>query len=362
MTLACPSGAQDPNWCPQTTADALPSVLGLLPPGPAWDGAAVAGSVQNQYWSAFANLLAYTYARLCLFVDEFYCHSVNESFEQWSQDYALDDPCDPFGGHLCAKVASQGGAKCADFVEAALAIGWVVTCTDVSREPEPVAGGFIVGCTMLGETPVFEPRGSNLGLGELYPCNYGEVVSHPDPLAWARDSIVTASCPIPGSNLGYGPDVLESCCFIVGFYEKKEPNVAIESMYCNGNQSDTIFFDCPSAFPMGDGSPRPATAGWYDKNDNYIQWGNAFIWRLTVDTAASRALQIATIPPPPVEPASYSAAGQFMVGAFPFENTDGQVGGSPLCAFGEALDAFSICALERIAPAHTLLTYEVHHT
>ncbi|KAH2144788.1 hypothetical protein KXW37_004023, partial [Aspergillus fumigatus] len=81
------SGPQDPHWCPQNTDDALPAVLGLMPPGPAWDGAAVEGTVQNSYWRAYANVLSYTYQRLCKYVDEFFCKTVNESLDQWIAEY-----------------------------------------------------------------------------------------------------------------------------------------------------------------------------------------------------------------------------------------------------------------------------------
>lgn len=358
MTMtACPTGVQDSNWCPKTTDDVLPSVLALLPLGPAWSASSVEGTVQNGYWRTLANVLGFAYGRLCAFYDECFCSTVSESLDQWAKDYGLDDPCDPYGGNLCAKVASQGGAKCEDFVAAAEAIGWVVTCTDLSQEPEPIAGCFEVGCTMLGETPVFNPLGTALGLSELYPCNYGQVVNHPDPDKWENGKQFGASCPVPGSNLGFGPDENESCCFIVGYYDTTPVSVAVETTYCQG-YSDTILFDCPSSYPENAELPKPADYGWYDKNNNYTQWGNAFTWRLTVDVAASRALQAGNAPVV-VEPNTYSAAGQFMAGNIPFEDAGGQVGGSPLCSPNNAASAFAICALERIAPAHTQLTYEV---
>lgn len=354
--IACPTGVQDTNWCPQTTDDVLPSVLALLPVGPAWSASNVEGTVQNGYWRALANVLGFTYARMCAFYDEFFCTTVNESLDQWVKEYALDDPCDPFGGNLCAKVSSQGGAKCDDFVSAARAVGWVVACTDLSQEPEPIAGCFEVGCTMLGETPVFNPLGTALGLSSLDPCDYGEVVNHPDPARWEHGKHSGATCAVPGSNLGEGPDDGESCCFIVGYYDfTPKAEASASSGYCQ-NLSDTLYFDCPSNFPAGNGAPIPATAGWYDANRNYTQWGNAFTWKLSVDVAASRALQVSA---PATEPDTYAAAGQFMVGNIPFVDASGQVGGSPLCAADASYGAFSVCALERIAPAHTTLTYEV---
>src|SRR5262245_57634042 len=111
ILLSCPQG-QQPNWCPQSTDDALTSVLGLLPQGPVFEGASVPGTVQNSYWRAFASVLAYFYSRTCAYVDEFFCATVNESRDQWIAEYALNDPCDPYGNNLCLKVAADGGATC----------------------------------------------------------------------------------------------------------------------------------------------------------------------------------------------------------------------------------------------------------
>ncbi len=90
-----------------------------MPPGPAWDGAAVEGTVQNSYWRAYANVLSYTYQRLCKYVDEFFCKTVNESLDQWIAEYGLDDECDPYGHNLlqvevarwsgCVEVARWSG-------------------------------------------------------------------------------------------------------------------------------------------------------------------------------------------------------------------------------------------------------------
>ncbi|TNY10624.1 hypothetical protein EW662_21980, partial [Escherichia coli] len=77
-------------------------------------------------------MLSYTYQRLCKYVDEFFCKTVNESLDQWIAEYGLDDECDPYGHSLCIKVAAQGGATCDYFVQMAQLSGWSIACEDTT--------------------------------------------------------------------------------------------------------------------------------------------------------------------------------------------------------------------------------------
>lgn len=364
LLFSCPPGPQ-PDWCPRTTDDVLPSVIGLLPPGPVWEGANIAGTVQNSYWRAYANVLGYTYGRLCDFVDEFFCATVKESRDQWITEYGLDDACDPYGFNLCLKVAATGGATCDYFVSMALLSGYVITCNDLTKEPEPIAGCFEVGCTPLGPTPVFTRFGGSLGYGQIGTCQYGEVVHHPDIAKWENGKTFGAACTVPGSNLGQGPDTDESCCFICGWYEIDTPQAsALPDDFCHPIP-DRIEFECPRRVIDTDHSPCPSTrrilAGM-DDNGNYSEWGLAYVWEVTVDLAASTAALIAATPPPPADPPTTSQAGDFMVGRFVGLPDDPTIGGTPLCADSTVNPDqanFALCFLDRIKPAHTVLNVKV---
>ena len=371
--IACPSGLQD-NWCPTTTAEVLPTVLGLLPPGPAWEAASVTGTIQNQYWSGFANLLGYTYSRLCAFVDEFFCATVNESLDQWVAEFGLNDECDPYGRNLCVKVASQGGTTCDYFVSMSRLSGWVISCHDTSKDPEPIAGCFEVGCTGLGPTPVFNPFGSALGYGRDSLCDYGQVTSHPDPAKWENGHTAGAICAVPGSNMGFGPDTNESCCLIVGYYDLDPVVVPFVSDFCQA--ADTIYFECPANNPYDLTLLRPQapTIGAPDATGNYTDWGQAYCWEVTVDLPASWALQASNAAAalaaenaklteigadiPPIY--TSSEAGDFMVGDIPPNVLNPLHGGTPLCISEDrAGPTFVLCFLNLIKPAHTTLNVKV---
>jgi uncharacterized protein YmfQ (DUF2313 family) len=362
MSLLLGCDTTQPDWCPQTTDDVLPSVLGLLPPGPAWDGAKVQGTVQNTYWRAYSNVLAYTYSRMCAYVDEFFCLTVNESRDQWIEEFGLDASCDPYGNNLCLKVAANGGATCAYFVQMAALSGYVITCNQLD-DNEPIAGCFEVGCTGLGPTPVFSKFGSNLGYGQIGVCFYGEVVQHPDPKHWENGKGLGSTCLVPGSNLGQGPDTDESCCFICGWYEMPIPVVAAAVPDFCAPLPDVITFECPRRDVPSDTSPCPSYRTMLrgmDDNGNYSEWGNAYIWEVTLDAAASAALQTTT--PPTGVVGTTSQAGDFMVGNF-VGLPDGTPGcGTPLC-FGDTVDIgpnnIVLCFLDLLKPAHTVLHVKV---
>jgi hypothetical protein len=339
----------------------MTGVQGLFPPGPSFHSVNVEGTQQYHYWRAFSNVLGYTYSRLCDYVDEFFCATVNESRDQWIEEYGLNDPCDPYGHNLCLKVAAEGGATCDYFVQMAALSGLSITC-NAADIPEPIAGCFEVGCTPLGPTPTFVGRGSRLGYGQQNVCDFGEVVDHPNPDKWENGRTNGASCPVPGSNLGDGPDQYESCCMIVGYYDFHVDVLPTDSSYCQ-NASTTITFECPLSPRGTDTSPCPTTPDvtrQLDATGNYSDWGHAYVWEVTVDLSAT--------PIPPTTPGSEpdpdapsSQAGCFMVG-LPLFTTDGSsAGGTELCAeFAGAIDpTFTICFLDRIKPAHTTLNVKV---
>lgn len=350
------------GWCPRTIDDTMPSVIGLLPPGPVWDAAAIEGTVQYSYWRATSSVLAYFYSRSCDYVNEFFCATVNESVDQWNAEFGMGDPCDPYGNDLCLKVAADGGANCAAFVEVAARLGWVITCDNLGADPEPVAGCFEVGCTPLGPTPVFVGKGDTIGYGQRGACDYGEVVEHPDPSKWENGFTKGASCPVPGSNLGEGPGDDESCCFIVGFYDFNIVDTPLQADFCQ-SPVETIFFDCPRVAVPADLSPCPQISTELrgtDDNGNYSEWGLAFVWEVGVDAAASTAAQQAALPPTPPDE-SISMAGAFMVG-LPLFTTDGSsAGGAQLCALSLPPPAttLALCFLDQIKPAHTQLIVKV---
>ena len=274
------------------------------------------------------------------------------------EEYGLNDECDPYGHNLCVKVAAEGGANCEYFVEIAALSGWVIDCHDTSRDPEPIAGCFEIGCTPLGPTPVYNPTGSDVGLEDVCACSYGEVSKHPDTGRWENGKTSGAICEVPGSNLGWGPDADESCCFIVGYYSFNDPSNAVDRDYCR-DEGNTITFDCPdSAMDRTHYcAPLPRRLR-FDDTGNYTDWGNAFVWEVTVIMSESQALQSGLSLPTPDE--TYSAAGQFMVGNIPL-SVGSQIGGSPLCSDipSSTVASFALCFLERIKPAHTVMNYKV---
>lgn len=333
-TITCGDAPQAP-FCPTTTDQALPAVLGLLPPGPAWDGAYEVGGVQNTFWRAIANTTAYTYKRLCDYVDEFFCATVNESTDQWIAEYALGDGCDPFGYNLCAKVRALGAADCQFFVDLAQENGWVITCRSLADDPEPIAGCFEVGCTPMGPTPVYN-YGSNLGVGQVCGCLYGEIVHHPEPRFWHTDKTSLAFCPVPGSNLGQSsgdPD----CCMIVGYYDFDTELTEEVASYCT-DQDTIINMEKPvDVVPALIRVPCDSTG-------NFSEYGLSYVWEVTVDIAASQRLQHQSLVDDDDSP--ISNAGNLIAGC------------TETCA-DSTLNAFVICFLEQIKPAHTTMVVEV---
>lgn len=286
-TSTCNDGAQLASWCPTTVDEALPYVLALLPPGPAWDGARVEGSVMHQFWRSVARLLAFTYGRLCDFQKEFYCNTASESLDQWRTDHGLPDECDPYGSNLCAKVTAEGGQDCATFVAMAREAGWAISC-ETLQPVQTMSGGFIAGCART--PPPSVPK-------DAFP---GVFVS-------------SAGC--------------WSCGSVPVGYSRVNTNVCPSG-------SNVIVFDVPAQnVPELAVDPIPSSAFW--------SYGHNYLWKVTVDIAASRRLQGVAYSATPI-----SNAGNFMAGC------------TPLCADLETV-AFLKCYFDRIKPAHTVLVIDV---
>lgn len=328
---SCNDGTQAYKWCPVTTDEVLPSILGLLPSGPAWEGARQLGTVMNQFWRSISNLTAWSYKRLQDFWAEMYCNTAYESLDQWRLDYGLPDDCDVYGYNLCAKVTAVGGQSCDIYVELARLNGWAIACENVSI-PEPVAGCFQIGCTPLGQTPVYN-GGASVGFGDLCLCEYDEVTQHPEPQYWEQDKTNLAYCAVPGSNLGLSSGS-PGCCFIVGYYEQpSRSQTPTRNDACVGESDRTIYFPTPAVHRLSLEYPT------CDTNGNYTSFGQAHVWRVTVDIVKSRALQGVEYKSTPI-----SNAGNFVAGC------------TSLCG----PEQLSIeCLLERVKPAHTVLSIQV---
>lgn len=172
MHEICTTKFPDPFKCP-TKEEYLIQLLALLPRGRAWqshedasaaviqrfedyvavtgeaqtgdamvgqEGYRVARTVLSAYWAAYAEICEYVSARACKLLAEFFCASLDETFDWWSIDYGFPDPCDPWND-LCEKVAAQGGASCAYITWAASRRGWSIICSDCgSAQAQAVAG------------------------------------------------------------------------------------------------------------------------------------------------------------------------------------------------------------------------------
>lgn len=101
-------------------------------------------SVLWQYWRSYAVVVHYLTERLCALREEFWCHSVNETRDEWMVEYGLPDPCDPFPD-LCTKVAAVGGTRCEYYAEVAARMGWSIECVE-----RMVFCGSRAGCALAG--------------------------------------------------------------------------------------------------------------------------------------------------------------------------------------------------------------------
>lgn len=325
---------QTRDWCPTSTDDVLPGLLGLLPRGRAWQSADVPGTKSNSFWRSFASVLGFTNERICALLAEMNCSTILETAPEWMADYGLPDECDPYGDNLCLKVVAVGDPRCAEYVTVAARSGFVISCEDTSDTPIPVVGCMMVGCTPLGPTP--EPFvGSNLGSEVLYACDYGKAIAHPEPEYWEDDQH-KSTCRVPGSTLGVS-QIGPGCCFTVGYFEfPPEPQPTNIAALCASEQR-VFFYDC-----VGSPAINTLTLPCDSTGKFFAYTGHAYHFKITIHLDDTAALQAAmNIPTLTTE---WSQAGCFQVGC-------NQLAGPSFQA--------AICALDLIKPAHTVIRYEV---
>jgi hypothetical protein len=57
---------------------------------------AVSLTVQQRYWAAFAEVLAYLHARACALTEEFFCATTSEQLADWQADWGFPDACEAY--------------------------------------------------------------------------------------------------------------------------------------------------------------------------------------------------------------------------------------------------------------------------
>lgn len=97
--------------------------------GAGFDGGAFRATGLQQYWAAYAALLAWVHERACALLEEMFCHTAVELRGEWGVDHGFPGSCEPFAG-LCDKVAAVGGNTCAYFELLAERIGYTIVCQD----------------------------------------------------------------------------------------------------------------------------------------------------------------------------------------------------------------------------------------
>jgi len=106
-------------------------LLTLLPPGRAFQrfGSFVPreASTLKQLIHAIAGVWHDLEVALGKVIDEYSPSTATTTLDQWFEDYALPDECDPFAANLPAKVAARGGVSPADYQELAAQLGWITT-------------------------------------------------------------------------------------------------------------------------------------------------------------------------------------------------------------------------------------------
>lgn len=83
----------------------------------------------QQYWAAFAEVLAYFHEEACGLLDEMFCATSNKTLADWFLDLGYPGTCEAYDNH-CEKFVDDGGARCEDLVAAAARRGWVIDCRD----------------------------------------------------------------------------------------------------------------------------------------------------------------------------------------------------------------------------------------
>lgn len=103
-------------------------------------------TIQQRYWAAFAEVLAYLHARACALIEEMFCDTIAELQAEWWAEYGFPDACEPWHA-LCDKVRATGGSTCGYFQEIAAALGWIITCGDCQPGRGATAGCAAAGCS-----------------------------------------------------------------------------------------------------------------------------------------------------------------------------------------------------------------------
>lgn len=336
--------------CGRSIDDHVEMISDLLPQGRAWPREP--DSTLMKYWRAFADVIKWAEDRICALADEFYCETFSETTEVWAEQYlgyvpqesnVIDPLClkpgatsaNDWNALVCAKMIEQGGSECSYFTAYALALGWVVTCEDVSQTEVVMAGCWHVGCGMLPAPPAITTNG-NVGCATLEVGYTGPAPDHPYPEYF--DSASNQSrvpCGMIGSNLGVGY-LGSDCCNAAGYYEAPFTVEGEEAAgYCSG-QGDLVTRD----FDPGYGSSNLPDCDAEPTFEDVT--GFAHHWKLTIDVPASMQLQqnnsnIATL---------WSPAGCMYCG-----DQCGPLRGSGIETLLEAL--------EEVKPAHTILVADV---
>lgn len=213
--------------CPQTLDEVTEQTLKLLPRGRAWqtneslppramqsafnpdafnnDAFSTtdeSGSVIWQYWRSFAVMMYFFYVRLCALREEFWCHSINETRDEWMVEYGLPDPCDPFPD-LCTKVTALGGTRCEFYAEIAARGGWTIECKETLSYC-----GSRAGCSRAGKARA----GSTLGRAELLIVVYLNQSPAYQPIGRWLPSL--AGRMRAGRRLSCGPSLFPLQCLL----------------------------------------------------------------------------------------------------------------------------------------------------
>lgn len=228
MRLDCTVPFAQRFRCP-TKEQYLEQLMALLPRGRAWqshnsttsanvtrytDGIAEAGEAQMDeeemgqpalliertilasFFAAIAEMFEHFSLKACKLLDEFFCETIDETFDVWADDYGFPDPCWPWD-ELCEKVAAQGGASCAYIVWAAARRGWKVDCRDCeSADYAAMAGCAMAGCSWpcapcdanvlhitidIENSPSYTVRRSNPPMAGIAMAGCASACSGPDP-------------------------------------------------------------------------------------------------------------------------------------------------------------------------------------
>jgi uncharacterized protein YmfQ (DUF2313 family) len=120
--------------CGLTVEEWTRTLLDLLPRGVVWPREP--GTVLEAFWTAIADAMVAIQRRDCALLDEAYpCGGGSELLPEWEDELGLPDVCT--SGQewtvaarqqfVCAKLAAQGGASPAYFIELAALYGYTIT-------------------------------------------------------------------------------------------------------------------------------------------------------------------------------------------------------------------------------------------